>query len=111
MSNIPEVLPPESKSRDMVKRMHSLNVQMAELSKQMSREIGITGLEAVLDNLMNIIAANFDVEDLSIPVSVVKQTNLFAAVTITRLLKEMYRLENRISLTKADSPVTVEDGE
>jgi len=91
---IPKALKNKTRPRDTVKRMHTLNVKMNEIAKTAAYGIGTDGMEIILENLTRILAADFnELETLEMPIEVVKQTNLFASVAISRLLWDMYKVE------------------
>lgn len=91
---IPKAQPKDSQPRDVIKRMHTLNVEMSRIAKTAAHGIGTDGMEIILENLTRILAADFkDLENLEMPIAVIKQTNLFASVAISRILWDMYKVE------------------
>lgn len=99
--------------RDIIKRMHSYNVKMAELQRRAATEIGTDGMEKMLESLSMMMSGDYgDQETVAIPVDVLRQMAMFATVSTSRQLWEMYKLEKKlgrkIEATKEDVVIDLE---
>jgi len=90
--------------RDLIQRMRRFNIAITEMSKKAVGEMSTASMEKVLESFSMLLSGEYgDQESLEMPVDVVRQTSLFALVSLSRLLGERYKLEKKLG-----RPVVVE---
>jgi hypothetical protein len=99
--------------RDIIKRMYSYNVKMTELMQRAGTEMGTDSMEKMLESLSMMMVGNYEGQEaVAVPVDVLRQMSLFATVSTSRQLWEMYKLEKKLGRkiegTKEDVVVDLE---
>jgi hypothetical protein len=90
--------------RDLIQRMRRFNLAITEMSKKAVGEMSTASIEKVLESFSMLLSGEYgDQETLEMPIDVVRQTSLFALVSLSRLLGERYKLEKKLG-----RPVVVE---
>lgn len=110
MNKPPTFIDKRPSARDLIKRMYSYNVQMNALSKKAVGELHTGNLEGLLQNFSMLMTGNYgDQETIEMPVEVVRQSSLFAATTLSRLVWERYKLEKTLGRSVVDAPLEQPD--
>ena len=83
--------------RDVLKGMLSYNVQLSRMAKEGLSKMPTGTVESLLQNYSALMAGDYgDEETVAIPVDVIRETGLFASVTLSRMLWERYKLEKTL---------------
>jgi len=106
MTTVPTFVDKRQSARDLIQRTRTFNVKMAELSKQAMRESPTGNIEGTLENLSMLMTGDYGEEEtVKIPVDIVRQMAMFAAVTVSRLLEERYKLEKKLGRPAVVAPI------
>ena len=72
-----------------------LNVALTGQAKEFARGLGTNGMEAVLANFAEFLKGDLKSDTLTMPTAAVKSMAMLASVTLSRILKERYKLERQ----------------
>jgi len=92
--------------RDLIQKVRKYNVQMNGLAKRGVGEMHTGNIENLLENFSMLMSGDYGEEKtIQMPVEVVREIALFAAVTLSRLLCDRYKLEKALGRPVNSAPL------